>query len=245
VSEQAPGGKTVMFEDATFESNGRIHTRSLGWMSATFVLNGSILAAMIAIPLVRPETLPELSSAFRLSAPRVPSAPPLELRAATRSAATIVSNLTLLPPQVVIRTPTAAGPEQGPAGPALSMELSDGQPATGMDAFSRRSAPQVVHPETKAPVRLSSTMVAGMLISKTIPVYPAIARAARVEGAVVLAATIAKSGTIENLRVVSGPAMLEQAALDAVKSWRYRPYLLDGAPVEVETSITVIFRLGS
>ena len=67
--------------------------------------------------------------------------------------------------------------------------------------------------------------------------------AMRLEGTVVLAATISKAGTIENLRVVSGPAMLQQAALDAVKTWQYRPYLLNGQPVEVETTINVIFTL--
>jgi protein TonB len=61
---------------------------------------------------------------------------------------------------------------------------------------------------------------------------------------VTLQATISKTGTIENLRVASGPPMLQQAALDAVKSWRYRPYLLDGQPVEVETTVNVIFSLG-
>jgi protein TonB len=83
-----------------------------------------------------------------------------------------------------------------------------------------------------------------MLLQKTQPVYPPIAKAARVSGTVVLQATISKTGAIENLRVVSGPAMLQQAALDAVRSWRYRPYLLNNEPVEVETTVNVIFTLG-
>jgi len=83
-----------------------------------------------------------------------------------------------------------------------------------------------------------------MLLQKTVPVYPPIAKAARVSGTVVLQATISKTGTIENLRVISGPAMLQQAAMDAVKSWRYRPYLLNGDPVEVETTVNVVFTLG-
>ena len=90
---------------------------------------------------------------------------------------------------------------------------------------------------------VSSFVVEGLLINKTIPVYPFIARASRTEGTVVLAAIISKGGTIENLRVVSGSPMLQEAALDAVKTWRYRPYLLNGEPVEVETTVTVIFRL--
>jgi len=84
----------------------------------------------------------------------------------------------------------------------------------------------------------------GMLLQKTQPVYPPIAKAARVSGTVVLQATISKTGTIENLRIINGPAMLQQAAMDAVKSWRYRPYLLNNEPVEVETTVNVIFTLG-
>jgi len=84
----------------------------------------------------------------------------------------------------------------------------------------------------------------GMLLQKTQPVYPPIAKAARVSGTVVLQATISKTGSIENLRVMSGPAMLQQAAMDAVKTWRYKPYLLNNEPVEVETTVNVIFSLG-
>jgi len=84
-----------------------------------------------------------------------------------------------------------------------------------------------------------------MLLQKTVPVYPAIAKAARVSGVVVLQATISKTGTIENLKVISGPPMLQGAATDAVRSWRYRPYLLNGDPVEVETTVNVVFTLGS
>jgi periplasmic protein TonB len=77
-----------------------------------------------------------------------------------------------------------------------------------------------------------------------VPQYPAIAKAARIQGTVVLQATISKAGGIENLRVVSGPPMLQQAAMDAVRSWRYKPYLLNGDPVEVETTVNVVFNLG-
>ena len=83
-----------------------------------------------------------------------------------------------------------------------------------------------------------------MLIVKNIPVYPPIARTMGLQGTIVLQATISQAGTIENLRVVSGPGPLQQAALDAVKGWRYRPYLLNGQPVEVETTINVIFTMG-
>jgi protein TonB len=83
----------------------------------------------------------------------------------------------------------------------------------------------------------------GSLLAKFVPLYPAVAKAAGVHGTVVLQATISKNGTIENLRLVSGPVLLQQAALDAVKTWRYRPYLLNGEPVEVETTVNVVFAM--
>jgi protein TonB len=92
-------------------------------------------------------------------------------------------------------------------------------------------------------VMISAGVAEGMLIQKTQPIYPPIAKAARVTGTVVLQVTISKTGEVERLRVVSGPAMLQQAALDAVKTWRYRPYLLNNEPVEVETTLNVIFAL--
>ena len=84
----------------------------------------------------------------------------------------------------------------------------------------------------------------GLLIRKTIPVYPPIGLAMHAQGTVVLVATISKAGNIENLRVISGPAVLQQAALDAVSTWRYKPYMLDGEPVEVETTVNVVFTMG-
>jgi protein TonB len=109
--------------------------------------------------------------------------------------------------------------------------------------FGQGTGPKV---EKAAPkkVNISGGVAQGMLLNKTTPIYPPIAKAARVSGTVVLQATISKTGTIENLRVVSGPAMLQQAALDAVRSWRYKPYMLNSEPVEVETSVNVVFTLG-
>jgi TonB family protein len=75
------------------------------------------------------------------------------------------------------------------------------------------------------------------------PHYPAIAKAAHVEGMVVLQATISTQGAVENLRVISGPPMLQAAAMDAVRTWTYKPYLLNGQAVEVETQVNVIFSL--
>lgn len=95
----------------------------------------------------------------------------------------------------------------------------------------------------KGPARISGGVMAGQLVTKTTPVYPPIARAAHVGGTVVLHAIISKSGAIQDLKVESGPPMLQGAALDAVRQWRYKPYLLNGEPTEVDTTITVNFNL--
>ena len=91
---------------------------------------------------------------------------------------------------------------------------------------------------------ISAGVAEGMLIHKTQPVYPAIAKQSRVSGTVVLKASITKNGTLSGMHIVSGPKMLQQPALDAVASWRYRPYMLNNQPVEVETTISVVFSLG-
>jgi protein TonB len=76
------------------------------------------------------------------------------------------------------------------------------------------------------------------------PVYPPLARSARIQGSVVLEALIGRDGTMQNLKLISGHPMLVPAAIDAVSQWRYRPYILNGDPIEVETQITVNFVLG-
>jgi protein TonB len=86
-------------------------------------------------------------------------------------------------------------------------------------------------------------MSEGDLIRKTQPTYPALARSARIQGIVVLQAVISKQGTIENVTVLTGHPMLIPAAIDAVRQWRYRPYILNNELVEVETQITVNFWL--
>ena len=105
-------------------------------------------------------------------------------------------------------------------------------------------AQSVVKAARSKPFTISSGVATGMLIRKMPPAYPPIAKAAHVSGTVVLNATISKDGTIKDLHVVNGPAMLRQAAADAVRDWRYRPYRLNNQPVEVETTIDVIFTLG-
>jgi protein TonB len=90
-------------------------------------------------------------------------------------------------------------------------------------------------------VAISAGVADGMIIRRTQPVYPKFAQDAHITGKVVLKATITKQGTIEGVQVISGPKILAPSAVDAVKTWKYRPYLLDNQPVSVETNITVVF----
>lgn len=95
----------------------------------------------------------------------------------------------------------------------------------------------------QATVQASKKEMMGLIVKKVNPTYPEAARKAHIQGEVVLRATIGKTGTVENLQAVSGPPELAPAAIEAVKQWKYRPYMKDGHAVEVETDITVNFTL--
>jgi protein TonB len=96
---------------------------------------------------------------------------------------------------------------------------------------------------TQSRIRQGGNVTAASLINKVNPVYPPLARQTRISGTVRLHAIIGKDGAIQQLEVMSGHPLLQQAALDAVRQWRYRPTLLNGEPVEVDTTIDVIFSL--
>jgi protein TonB len=102
------------------------------------------------------------------------------------------------------------------------------------------AVPKVATPQR---VRVSSGVSQGLRIKFQQPNYPPLARQARIQGTVILHAVIGKDGAIENLTLVSGHPMLAPAAIEAVKQWRYKPYLLNGEPVEVDTEIQVNFTL--
>lgn len=99
-------------------------------------------------------------------------------------------------------------------------------------------------PVSSHPPRISH-WAEGNLVHRVQPNYPPLARQARIEGPVQLRAVISRTGTIENLALLSGHPMLSPAAIEAVRQWRYRPYLLNGEPIEVETEITVNFVLSA
>jgi periplasmic protein TonB len=232
-----------MFETATFESTGQITTQSRKWMAATFLLNGSILTALVLIPLMHPELLPGRTWTSLLAPPAAPSAPP-EARSPMQTAHRVQLENPFAAPT---RIPTIIAHDPGPqpTGNVDLRALENGQSTIpgGDNVFADRTQVRLVHPAVTGPMRISSRLLEGQIVFRKQPVYPAIAVAAHFEGTVILQATISKTGTIENLRVVSGPGMLRQAAMDAVSAWRYRPYVLNGQPVEVETTVNVVFSL--
>jgi len=112
---------------------------------------------------------------------------------------------------------------------------------TGAERSSRIS---VTPTQPTGPVQVSSGVLEGMLLTPIHPIYPAIAKAAGVQGTVVVEAIISRAGTVESVRVVSGPPMLQRAAVEAIRVARYRPYRLNGQPTDVQTTFTVNFRMG-
>lgn len=125
--------------------------------------------------------------------------------------------------------------------------LDGGTGVAGMSGMGSNAPPPVVKraPPSGA-VQVSSGVVAGLMERPIVsPVYPPEAKAAHVQGVVVMHAIISKTGEIKDLQVISGHPLLTQAAMDAVRQWRYRPYLLQGVPVEVETTINVNFTFGA
>jgi periplasmic protein TonB len=236
-----------MFEDSTFESTGRIKTRSRRWMLAAFILNGSILLALVLVPLIYPSALPSHFIPPLLVAPAAPqpeTPQPVHVRpAVAHDFSEMMGRTIVMPTRIPISIIAPSDPEPGFDHNIATEIGSSGPGGNGENPFGPRQPVTVVHPPISSSVRLPSRLVESTLIYKTIPQYPIIAKTVGVQGTVVLQATISKSGTIENLQVISGPQMLQQAAISAVKTWRYRPYLLNDQPVEVETTVSVIFKL--
>ena len=244
----------TVFEDALVESSGKLKSRSRYWMFATLAFNLAILAALILLPLLHPAALPRTAmTALLIAPPPPPAAPrpvPTEVVRQTKAVAPL--NAMVAPAKVPRKVDLTKEPPPLAAstGVMSGTSLASNGVAEGvMSAISLSNAPVVVakqpdKPKQPSRINISSGVAAGAILTKTAPTYPAIAKAAHVSGAVLLHAIISKAGTIESLQVVSGPEMLRANALDAVRQWRYRPYLLNGEPTEVDTTITVKFSFG-
>ena len=243
-----------MFEDSLVESAGRLRTKRKWTTVLSFVLQCLLIGVMILIPLIYTEALPKQQLMTFLVAPPPPPPPPPPPAAMPVKVVKIVQTdlvngqlrtPTKIPQKIAMIKEEAAPPPMTTAGviggvPGGVPGGSLGGVIGGIIGNAPVAVPKVAMPTR---VRVSAGVQQGNLISQMKPSYPAIAKSARIQGAVVLQAEISKQGTIENLRVISGHPMLVQSALDAVRQWRYKPYLLNGEPVPVETTITVNFTL--
>ena len=149
-----------------------------------------------------------------------------------------------IPPTVTMLTDTEPPPPMIDPGEA-GVRDGTGDPNARGTVFNSALGSDLALPPPPAAVRHPpvSRMMEGNLVLRVQPDYPTIARQARVQGQVVLRAMISREGAIENLQVLSGPPMLVRAAVNAVQQWRYRPYVLNGEPIEVETEVKVNFVL--
>ena len=239
-----------MFADSLLESNWESTHR--GWTTlASFALQTLGITVLLALPLIYTEGLPKphlVSLGAPLGPP--PGRPPVERTHATAHSvqSNFVRNILVPPSEIptgIHRVVDIAAPDDAPPC-ALCVSGSTGNPSNSnpiIDSIGRESAfvPPLPKPVARPP-RIS-TMMEGNLIYKVQPIYPPLARAARVQGPVHLRAIISRTGAIENLQAIDGHPMLVGAALEAVRQWRYRPYILNGDPVEVETQVTVNFSL--
>ena len=133
----------------------------------------------------------------------------------------------------------APGEESAPPLPsALAVASANDGSLSGLMASASSSVPR----PALATVRISQGVSQGLLIKRVQPKYPPAALSVRAQGAVQIEATINKEGNVTNLKVLSGEPVLSRAALEAVRQWRYKPYYLDGEPVEIQTQITVNFK---
>jgi protein TonB len=151
---------------------------------------------------------------------------------------TQLSAPTRLPQSAKSVAPSDAPPPAALGG--ASIAALNGNNSAG-NLFAQRYGANISGPKQ---VTVSAGVAVGMLTHRTQPLYPAIARSARVQGTVVLQAKISPTGKVTNLQVITGPPMLRQSAIDAVKTWQYKPFTLDGQPTEVDTTINVVFSLG-
>jgi periplasmic protein TonB len=243
-----------MFERSMVVSQRSHASAQQRWTTAASItVQVAIVAVAAALPLFRQE-MPALKvdapKAFvQLRTPK-PRLVRVETRATTRAASAV--------PTVPVQTQTAVltapptiptlintAPDDGP--PRIFTATGGSGVGTGLSQAVEvaDNAPRVVAAAAKndMPVHVSGGVQVGLLLAPIRPVYPAIAKVTHTQGMVVVEAIISKEGRIERLNVVSGPEMLRKAAMDAIQEARYRPYLLDGVPVDVQTTITVNFRM--
>jgi periplasmic protein TonB len=242
-----------MFEDSLIESGGKLRTKRGMTTTLSFVLQAVFVGILVLIPLLFTEALPKGQLMTFLVAPPPPPPPPPPAAAPVHVVKQVQTDMingqlrtpTKIPQKVQMIKEDEAPPEMAAGG--VVGGVPGGVPGGQMGGVIGGiiSSTPVAVPKVATPtrVRVSQGVTQGLLIRKVQPAYPPLARQARIQGTVLLAAEISKDGSIENLHLISGHPMLAPAAIEAVKQWKYKPYILNGEPVEVETQITVNFTL--
>jgi len=243
-----------MFEDSLIESGNRFKAkRRLSTTILSFALQVGLIGILILIPLIYTDALPKTQLMTFLVAPPPPPPPPPPPAAAPVKVVKMVSEMvngqlrtpSKIPEKVQMIKEEEAPPDLGGGGvpggvPGGIPGGSTGGVIGGILSSTHVDVPKVATPQR---VRVSSGVSTGLLIKKVTPNYPPLAKQARIQGHVLLQAEISKEGTIQNLQLISGHPMLAPAAIEAVKQRRYKPYLLNGEPVAVETQVDVVFSL--
>ena len=222
-----------------------------GWTTfVSFAFQILAVGILLLIPLLSMQGLPAIQLMAALVAPAPPPGPaPMRPRSQNDAGSNLIGRALMMPAiiprDIATLNETALPPAPGlPIGPTVPGGTGSGglNPVLGSIASEATAMPLLSPVPAVHPVRVSH-MMEGNLIHRVQPEYPTLARQARIQGTVVLRAVISREGKIENLQVISGHPMLVQAAMEAVRQWRYRPYILNDQPVEVETQVTVNFTL--
>src|ERR1700693_3290985 len=243
-----------MFEDSLLESGGRLKTKRGRTTTFAIILEVGLIGLMVLMPLIFTEALPKQQLMTFLVAPPPPPPPPPPAAAPVKVVKQIQTDTvngelrtpTKIPQKVqMIKEEEAPPPEMSSGGVVGGVPggIPGGQMGGvigGIISSTPVAVPKVATPQR---VRVSLGVSQGLLIKKVQPAYPPLARQARIQGTVLLQAEISKDGAIETLRLISGHPMLAPAAIEAVKQWRYKPYMLNGEPVAVETQVQVNFTL--
>jgi protein TonB len=248
-----------MFADSLLETSGFQRRRRGVSAILSFAIQCLLLGVVLIIPLMFTEALPRQQLLSFLVAPAPPPPPPPAAAPAAKVIRQVESDLisngelrtpTRIPQKVQIIREDDAPPPMAATGGVVG-GVPGGIPGGQLGGViggivSSTSSMAAVPKVSLAPparIRISQGVTRGLLIAKIEPRYPPLAQKARIQGDVLLTAIISKTGEVENLTLVSGHPMLVPAAFDAVRQWRYRPFLLNGEPVEVETTVTVTFTI--
>jgi len=243
-----------MFEDSLLESGGRLKTRRGRTTTFAILLEIVLIGFMVLLPLIFTEALPKQQLMTFLVAPPPPPPPPPPAAAPVKIVKQIQTDIvngelrtpTKIPQKVqMIKEDEAPPPVMSSTGVVGGVPggIPGGQMGGVIGGIISSTPVAVPRVPTPQRVRVSQGVSQGLLVRRVQPNYPPLARQARIQGTVVLRAMISKDGSIENLTLVSGHPMLAPAAIDAVKQWKYKPYLLNGEPVEVDTEVLVNFTL--